>query len=148
MTHAFSDEQMSDIKDMFNGLASANGDKLPISSLFRALRCLGQYATSATQSEIVEGLPADGLDFSDFLVVYQSVADANDADADLIQAFHSFDEDGSGVVSFANARLMLTTLAGMDEATAGETIAQAYAGGSEPPATIDFDHFVDIVKSL
>lgn len=145
MSHT--DEQLSDAQEIFHTLAV--NDRLASKLIFSSLRCIGQYASAELQTEILAELApevlAQGIEFAEFLNIAHSLQDASEADADLISAFHTLDEDGRGILTAANARLLLTSVAGISNDEAQEVLVTCYEGAA--PEEVDFDHYMKIMKS-
>merc|ERR1712048_597374 len=91
------------------------GDSGTISSkdLGTVMRSLGQNPTACELQDMVNEVDADGngtIDFPEFLSLQARKMKDTDTEEEIIDAFKVFDRDGSGLISAAELRHVMTNL--------------------------------------
>lgn len=77
------------------------------------MRNLGQHPTEDALKQMIDEVDADGngtIDFAEFLTLMARKMKAKDSEAEILEAFKVFDKDGSGKISPAELRLVMTNL--------------------------------------
>ena len=107
------DEQIAEFKEAFS-LFDRNGDgKITTTELGTVMRSLGLNPTQAELQSMINEVDVDGngtVDFPEFLsLMAREMKDTDiDEDEELIEAFKVFDRDGSGMISAAELRHVMT----------------------------------------
>merc|ERR1712048_659867 len=105
------------------------------------MRSLGQNPTAAELQDMINEVGADGngtIDFPEFLSLMARKMKDTDTEEDLIEAFKAFDRDGSGFISAAELRHVMTNLGEkLTDEEVDEMVREAL-DDSEPEDEADF----------
>lgn len=77
------------------------------------MRNLGQSPTEESLRQMINEVDADGsgtIDFAEFLTLMARKMKTKDSEAEILEAFKVFDTDGSGKISPAELRKVMTKL--------------------------------------
>ena len=103
----------TEFQEAFSLFDNRGDGKISVSQLGDVLRALGQNPTEAEVKKCCSQLKADErIAFDVFLPILQSVVrnKCSDSAEDFIEGLRHFDKDGSGYISSAELRHLLTTL--------------------------------------
>jgi len=120
-----SEDQIEELKVMFNLFDQDGNQTITIKELGLCMRALGQNITQGELAAIIAEIDADGngiIEFPEFVdLMSRRPWGIQGSEAELKEAFSSFDKTGEGYVSAAEVRRMLTT---MGEALTDEELDQ------------------------
>lgn len=109
------------------------------------LRALGQNPTEAEVKKCSNSLkPDDRIGFEVFLPILQAVSKnrTNDTAEDFIEGLRHFDKDGSGYISSAELRHLLTTLG---EKLTDDEVEALLQGQEDSHGNVHYEEFVRMV---
>mmetsp|Transcript_47833 Transcript_47833/g.95504 ORF Transcript_47833/g.95504 Transcript_47833/m.95504 type:complete len:157 (-) Transcript_47833:189-659(-) len=104
-------EKIATYKEAFLIFGKNGDDTIATSELGTVMRSLGANPTQAEVKDLIKEADAGGsgtIDFDEFCKVM--ARQKADSEADLVEAFRMFDKDGSGFISAAEARQVMTNL--------------------------------------
>ena len=102
------EEQIAEYKEAFSLFDKSGDGTITTKDLGTVIRALGKNPTEAELQDIING---DGtVDFPAFLTIMARKMKDTDTEEDIIEAFRVFDKDGSGVISAAELRHVMTNL--------------------------------------
>ncbi|KAI9221842.1 hypothetical protein BC828DRAFT_346723 [Blastocladiella britannica] len=111
---AFTEEQLQDHKEIFSLFDRRGTGVVEADQVGDLLRAIGANPTEAQVAEIVGTLPADKkqISFEQFLEILgrPNTFKPPGSTDDFIQGFAVFDKDGTGFISMAELRYVLTSL--------------------------------------
>merc|ERR1712226_1649607 len=107
------EEQIAEFREAFS-LFDKDGDgTITTRELGTVMRSLGQNPTAAELQDMINEVDADGsgtIDFPEFLSLQARKMKDTDCEEELIEAFKVFDRDGTGFISAAELRHVMTNL--------------------------------------
>jgi calmodulin len=113
MVSELTEEQINEFKEAFS-LFDKDGDgTITTKELGTAMRSLGQNPTEAELQDMINEVDAKGngtVYFPEFLSLMAVKMKDTDTEEELIEAFRMFDRSGSGFVSSAQLRHVMTYL--------------------------------------
>merc|ERR1712118_607662 len=113
MADQLTEEQIAEFKEAFS-LFDKDGDgTITTKELGTVMRSLGQNPTDAELQDMVNEVDGDGngtVDFPEFLSLMARKMKDTGTEGELIEAFKCFDRDGSGFISTAEIRHVMTNL--------------------------------------
>ena len=113
-----------------------------VSQLGDVLRALGQNPTEAEVKRCSSQLkPDQRISFEVFLPILQTISKSKTSDtaADFIEGLRHFDKDGSGYISSAELRHLLTTLG---EKLTDDEVEQLLVGQEDQQGNVNYEDFV------
>ena len=116
MPHDVSDKELSEFREAFSLFDKKGDEKIDSQQVGDLLRALGCNPTEAEAAKIAKELDPDGskrVSFEEFLPVLlscKSSKESNLTEADFIEGLRTFDRDGTGTISVAELRHVLTSL--------------------------------------
>ena len=84
------------------------------------------------------------FDWNAFIKLLSTIWNDSDNEAQIVEAFHVFDEDGSGAISAAEFKHVMTNLG--DKLTEKEVDNLFREGDIDQDGQIDFDEFVKLMR--
>merc|ERR1712226_1151361 len=112
------------------------------------MRSLGQNPTAAELQDMINEVDADGsgtIDFPEFLSLQARKMKDTDTEEELIEAFKVFDRDGSGFISAADLRHIMTNLGEkLTDEEVDEMIREADIDGD---GQINYEEFVKVMMA-
>jgi calmodulin len=113
MADQLTEEQIAEFKEAFS-LFDKDGDGfITTKELGTVMRSLGQNPTEAELQDTINELDWNNnatIDFSEFLIVAARTIRYPDPEKEMMEAFRVFDKDGSGFISAAELRHVVTNL--------------------------------------
>lgn len=111
---AITDEERAELEETFKLLDRNNDGYLTVQELGEAMRAMAQHPTEYEIQELVkkpEGEEGPALtDFDTFLTIMAKRLSVPEAEDQLLEAFKVFDKEGTGVLSAADLRKIVTTM--------------------------------------
>ncbi|KAJ3201181.1 hypothetical protein HDU82_008300 [Entophlyctis luteolus] len=109
---ADADDRTAEYKEAFAFFDKAGSGKIPVSSLGRMIRSLGQNPTEAEIADLVAllGGPTAAFDFAQFSGIMTKRGGSVDSEDDIREAWKVFDKEGNGFISAAELRHIMTNL--------------------------------------
>ncbi|XP_015783002.1 myosin-2 essential light chain [Tetranychus urticae] len=141
------DSDFTEFHEAFSLFDNRGDGKINVSQLGDVLRALGQNPTEAEVKKCCNQLRSDDrIGFDVFLPILQTVSKnrCTDTAEDFIEGLRHFDKDGSGVISSAELRHLLTTLG---EKLNDDEVEQLLAGQEDSQGNIHYEEFVKTVMS-
>jgi calmodulin len=107
------EEQIAEYKEAFSLFDKSGDGTITTKDLGTVIRALGKNPTEAELQDIINEVDPNGdgtVDFPAFLTIMARKMKDTDTEEDIIEAFRVFDKDGSGVISAAELRHVMTNL--------------------------------------
>lgn len=143
----FTDDQILEFQEAFLLFDNRNDGKISVSSLGNVLRALGQNPTEAEVKKCCNQFkPDERITFDTFLPILQTISKnrCTDQAEDFIEGLRHFDKDGSGYISSAELRHLLTTLG---EKLTDDEVEQLLNGQEDSQGNIHYEDFVRVVMN-
>ena len=133
MADQLTEEQIAEFKEAFS-LFDKDGDgTITTKELGTVMRSLGQNPTEAELQDMINEVDADGngtIDFPEFLTMMARKMKDTDSEEEILEAFKAFDKSGSGYISAAELRHIMTNLGEkLTDEEVGEMVRVADVGG-------------------
>merc|ERR1712113_423131 len=113
MADQSTEEQIAEFKEAFS-LFDKDGDgTITTKELGTVMRSLGQNPTEAELQDMINEVDADGngtIDFPEFLSLQARKMKDTDTEEELVEAFKVFDRGGTGFISAAELRHVMSNL--------------------------------------
>jgi len=140
---SYSEDQILEFQEAFSLFDSKGDGKIAVSQLGDVLRALGQ---NPTEAEVKKVSSEDRVSFEVFLPILQTICKnkSNDSAEDFIEGLRHFDKDGSGVISSAELRHLLTTLG---EKLSDDEVEALLQGQEDSHGNVHYEDFVRMVMS-
>lgn len=139
--------QIREAKDAFDLFDTTGTGVIEQKELKIALMTLGFDATKEDIRRLVADLDSSNtttIDFNDFLQLINALLPTRDARKELEEAFHLFDIDGTGKISFKNLKDVVSSMGEqLTEQEIIEIIAEADKTGD---GEITLDEFIDLIQ--
>ncbi|KAL2270086.1 hypothetical protein VTJ83DRAFT_2270 [Remersonia thermophila] len=146
-SHSLSPEQVATFKEVFSVFDKDGTGDITADELGEVMRELGLNPTASELRDLVNeaDLNNDGvISFEEFLALMSHSANEQDAEQELLNAFKTFDKDGSGTISTEELRSVLKSLGeNLTDAELDEMIKLADHNGD---GQIDYAEFANIMK--
>merc|ERR1711988_1703920 len=113
MADQLTEEQIAEFKEAFSLFDNDGDGTITTKELGTVMRSLGQNPTDAELQGMINEVDADGngtIDFPEFLSLMARKMKDTDTEEELIEAFKCFDKDGSGMISTAELRHVMSNL--------------------------------------
>ena len=115
MTDQLKEEKIIECKEVVDLFDKDKDGVITIKELGDVMGALGAYPTEAELQEINNEINKNGtgkIEFNEFLELYARKMKEPDTEEDLIEAFKTFDKDGSGVISANKLKHIMVVLGG------------------------------------
>ena len=150
MPHDVSDKDLTDYRDAFSLFDKRGDDKIDSNQIGDLLRALGSNPTEAEAKKIAKELDPDGskrVSFEEFLPVLLSCKQSKDdlSEADFVEGLRTFDRDGTGMISVAELRHVLTSLGEKLTEQQVDSILQSISEAER--GQVNYEDFVKAVMS-
>lgn len=135
----------ADFQEAFLLFDNRGDGKISVNQLGDVLRALGQNPTEAEVKKCSNSLkPEDRIGFDVFLPILQAVSKNRSVDTaeDFIEGLRHFDKDGSGYISSAELRHLLTTLG---EKLTDDEVEALLQGQEDSHGNVQYEEFVRMV---
>jgi calmodulin len=140
------EEQVSEFKEAFD-LFDKNGDgQISTKELGTMMRSLGQNPSDSELQDMIDEVDADNtgtIDFTEFLTMMARKMKETDSEEEIKEAFKIFDRDGSGFISAAELRQVMTSLG--ENLTDDEIDEMIRENGQDGDERIDYNEFVQLM---
>lgn len=140
------EEQYAEYKEAFSLFEKGSDHAITAKDLGTVLRSLGHNPTDAELQGLIKEVDADGngvIDFSEFLQSTAQKTKNTIDEAELKEAFRIFDKDGTGGISSAELRAIMTGLGEkLTDAEVDEMIRETDTGRN---GFIKLDHFLQVM---
>jgi len=124
------DEQIAEYREAFSLFDKTGNGRIGLGELGTILRSLGKNPTEAELRKLLDefkkGKKTEELDFENFLELMAKNMRPTDLQAELLEAFQTFDQDGDGTLDATLLRYILTQVGEkMTEDELDELMAEA-----------------------
>lgn len=140
-------QQVREAKDAFDLFDTTGTGQIEQKELKIALMTLGFDATKEDIRRLVADLDSNNtstIDFNDFLQLVNALLPTRNARQELEEAFHLFDIDGTGKISFKNLKDVVASMGEqLTEQEIIEIIAEADKTGD---GEISLEEFIDLIQ--
>lgn len=140
-------QQAREAKDAFDLFDTTGTGLIEQKELKIALMTLGFDATKEDIRRLVADLDSNNtstIDFNDFLQLVNALLPTRNARQELEEAFHLFDIDGTGKISFKNLKDVVASMGEqLTEQEIIEIIAEADKTGD---GEISLEEFIDLIQ--
>lgn len=144
----FTEDQIAEFQEAFALFDNRNDGMISVGLLGNVLRALGQNPTEQEVKKCCNQFknPDERITFEVFLPILQAISKnrCTDQAEDFIEGLRHFDKDGSGYISSAELRHLLTTLG---EKLTDDEVEQLLAGQEDSQGNIHYEDFVRMVMS-
>ncbi|TRY72447.1 hypothetical protein TCAL_13626 [Tigriopus californicus] len=144
---SFTEDQIADFQEAFLLYDNRGDGKIAVSLIGDVMRALGQNPTESDVKKLVQEQRADDrVSFETFLPIFQAICGRRSTDTteDFVEGLRHFDKDGSGFISSAELRHLLTTLG---EKLNDEEVEQLLTGHEDSHGNVNYEEFVQTVMS-
>lgn len=108
---ALTEEQVTEFREAFDLFDKAGSGSILSKDLATVMRSLGQNPTEAElRAMVIEAGGSSTIDFPSFLQLMAHKMQDTSTEDEIVEAFSVFDKDGSGVISIAQLRHVMTNL--------------------------------------
>ncbi|KAH7126119.1 complex of Cambr and Cam [Dactylonectria macrodidyma] len=148
MAASFSEQQIAEFKKAFSVFDADGNGQVTASEIGTVLRSLGQNLSDAELEGMVNGIDVDkngSIDFNEFLTIMAAKKENNDLQEDLLDAFKTFDKDGSGTISRDEIRQVMLSLG--ENLTDDDINEMLQVADKDGNGTIDYNEFVQIMTT-
>ncbi|KAL4239136.1 hypothetical protein ACF0H5_003838 [Mactra antiquata] len=146
MADVFSEEQLEEYKETFSLFDKEGDGSIVLKELGTVLRALGQHPTEADLADLIHKLETEGhttIEFPEFLSVLAKIIKDTDPETELTEAFKIFDKAGTGNISNADLRRIMTTYGEiLNDEEVEEMIKEADTDGD---GIVDYAEFISMV---
>mmetsp|Transcript_44859 Transcript_44859/g.71619 ORF Transcript_44859/g.71619 Transcript_44859/m.71619 type:complete len:205 (+) Transcript_44859:71-685(+) len=140
------EEQIEEFKEAFRLFDKDGSGTISNDELGTVMRSLGQNPSDQELTDLVEEVDIDGngeIDFQEFLLMMAKKMNAVDSEQEIREAFKVFDKEGTGSISSAYLRHIMTTMGDrLSDDEVDEMIQEADIDGD---GDIDYDEFVKML---
>lgn len=143
MADVFTEEQLEEFKETFSLFDKEGDGTISVKEIPTVTRALGQHPTEEQMRELVSALEAEGhatIEFPEYLNILAKTIKDTDPETELTEAFKVFDKEGTGSISGADLRLIMTTY--------GETLNAEEVDEMIKEADTDGDGIVDYAEFI
>ena len=144
----FTDEEITQLKQAFALFDLDGNGYITNDELGTVLRKMGQEPTDEEVEQMIAEIDEDGdgtIDFEEFCELMEKRMSDDNTEADIIEVFKVFDNDGSGNISAAELKHILCNLE--EPLTAGEVEWIVSEADIDGDGTISFDEFKKMMMS-
>lgn len=142
-----SEDQIQEFKETF-GIFDTKGDgKISVSQIGDVIRALGQNPTESDIKKCSDKLtPEDRISFDTFMPILQTVIKNKKQYSvdEFVEGLRHFDNDGSGYISSAELRHLLT---GLGEKLTEDEVEQILVGMEDEEGRVNYEFFVKQIMS-
>lgn len=134
--------QVQEFQEIFAIFDNRGDGQIPVKMVGDVLRAMGQNPTEADITRCIESLDQDGrISFDVFLPILQTVMKSRKAYSheEIIEGLRHFDNDGTGQISAAEFRHLLSALG---EKLTDEEIEQLFEGLVDSEGKVNYEQFV------
>ncbi|CAG2174013.1 unnamed protein product [Oppiella nova] len=139
---AISEDQIQEYKETF-GIFDSKGDGMvSVGQVGDVIRALGQNPTEADIKKCCEIYkPEDRISFETFMPIMQTIVKNRKKYSvdEFVEGLRHFDNDGSGYISSAELRHLLTALG---EKLTEEEVEQILVGMEDEEGRVNYEYFV------
>lgn len=143
----YTEDQIMEFQEAFSLFDNRGDGKISVSQLGDVLRALGQNPTEGEVKKCsAQHKPDERISFEVFLPILQTISKnrCTDTAEDFIEGLRHFDKDGSGYISSAELRHLLTTLG---EKLTDDEVEQLLAGQEDSQGNVHYEDFVRLIMS-
>ncbi|EOD33609.1 calmodulin [Emiliania huxleyi CCMP1516] len=142
------EEQIAEFIEAFS-LFDKDGDgTITTKELGTVMRSLGQNPTKAELQDMINEVDTEGngtIDFPDFCTLMARKMKDTDSEEELKEAFRVFDKDGSGFISAAELRHIMTNLAGAEKLTNEQVDEMLREAAIDGDGQMNYEEFVKVM---
>lgn len=141
-------EQIKEAKEAFALFDKDHSGTITVKELGTAMRALGQNPTENEVQEMINEVDANGngiIDFAEFLNLYATHMKDPFSEAELQEAFATFDRDGNGQISKDELMHIMTNLG--EKLSDGEIAAMIQDADVDGNGMINYKEFVRMIAN-
>ncbi|XP_054156438.1 myosin-2 essential light chain-like [Oppia nitens] len=139
---AISEDQIQEYKETFAIFDTKGDGMIGVSQLGDVARALGQNPTEAEIKRCCQEFTAEErISFDKFLPIFQSIVKnrVKYSSDEFVEGLRHFDNDGSGYISSAELRHLLTALG---EKLTDDEVEQIMVGMEDEEGRVNYEYFV------
>ncbi|CAI5729874.1 unnamed protein product [Peronospora destructor] len=144
---ALTEEQKQEIREAFDLFDTTGSGTIDVKELKVAMRALGLEPEKEEITKLIAEIQRDGrnaIEFTEFVDLLTPKLNEMDSRKEVLKAFHLFDDDETGKISFSNLKRVAKELGeNMTDEELQEMIDEADRDGD---GEIDKDEFLRIMK--
>ena len=136
------EDQIQEFKDTFRIFDTKGDGKISVAQVGDVIRALGQNPTEADLKKCCDQLnPEDRISFDTFMPILQTVVKNKRKYTvdEFVEGLRHFDNDGSGYISSAELRHLLT---GLGEKLSEDEVEQILVGMEDEEGKVNYEYFI------
>lgn len=148
MASKLSEEQLAEFKEAFSLFDISGTGSVALRDVGTVMRSVGQNPTEAEIAELTRGVNGDAVDFAGFCKLLTSKFVSNaEAEQEIREAFKIFDKSGSGLISAAELRHVMTNMGEALTADEAEELIASHVSDLDDQGMLNYEEFIQHLMS-